>query len=95
MDAQRGSNFLAILFLQDQYPMNRDDLDEAIRIASVKLPSSAFDVAQRYYIVKHGSAVLNGYLGFAKGTRWLAMIRRDGGRKAFEQKVNELRQVCR
>lgn len=95
LDAQRGSNFLAILFLQDQYPMDGDDLEEAIRIASVKSPSSAFDAAQRYYVMKHGSAVLNGYLGFAKSTRWLAMIRRDEGQMTFDRKVNELRHVCR
>lgn len=75
--------------------MNGDDLEEAIRIASVKSPSSAFDAGQRYYIVKHGSAVLNGYLGFAKGARWLAMIRRDEGQAAFEVKVKELWQLCR
>ena len=95
MDAQTGSNFLAILFVQDQFPMNGDDLEEAIRIASVKSPSAAFDAGQRYYILKHGSAVLDGYLGFAKGVRWLAMIRRDEGRVAFETRVSELRQLCR
>lgn len=95
MDAQRGSNFLAILLLNDEIPMNGDDLEEAIQIAGSKSPSSAFGAAQRYYIVKHGSAVLNGYLGFAKGARWLAMIRRDEGQKAFEVKVNEMRQLCR
>ena len=95
MDAHTGTNFLAILFLNDQYPMDGDDVEEAIRIAGKKSPSGAINEAQRYYILRHGSAVSDGYLGFAKGTRWLAMIRRDEGKVAFEKKVVELRQLCR
>ena len=95
MDAHTGANFLLQLLLGDQYPMDGDDLEEAIRIAGKKSPSGAIDEAQRYYILRHGSAVLNGYLGFGKGTRWLAMIRRDEGQMAFEKKVAELRQLCR
>ena len=95
LDAQRGTNFLAILFFNDQYPMDGDDLEEAIRIASKKSPSGAINEAQRYYILRHGSAVLNGYLGFAKGTRWLAMIRRDEGEQVFFQKADELRRQGR
>ena len=95
MDAHTGANFLLQLLLGDQYPMDGDDLEEAIRIAGEKMPKSAFNEARRYYTLRHGNSTLNGSVGFAKGTRWLAMIRRDEGQMAFEKKVAELRQLCR
>lgn len=75
--------------------MDGDDLEEAIRIAGSKSPTGAFKEAQRYYIRRHGSAVQSGYLGFAKGTRWLAMIHDRSGAAAFETRVSEIRQLCR
>ena len=93
MDAKNGLQFLAVLFSDSRYPMDFADLEEAVKIARSKSPSSAFDVAQRYYILKHGSSVLNGYLAFAKGTRWLAILRRDEGSNAFETAVLNLWRV--
>lgn len=95
MDAHTGSNFLLQILLNDQFPMDGDDLEGAIRIAGEKMPKSAFNKALRYYKMRHGNSDLNGSLGFAKGTRWLAMIRRDEGEKVFEVKVSKLRQLCR
>ena len=93
MNAENGSQFLAMLLGSDEFPMDADDLEEAIKIASKKSPSGAFDAAQRYYITRHGSAVLDGYLAFAKGTRWLAVIRRNQGQAAFDAAVALLRKV--
>ena len=94
MNAQAGTQFLILLLSSDEYPMDTTDLEEAIRIASVKSPSGAFDAAQLYYATRHGSMVARGYLGFAKGTRWLAMIRRDEGQAAFDRALQQLRQVA-
>lgn len=85
MDAKSGIRFLSMLFLGSRYPMDKADLEEAIRIAGEKSPSAAFKLAQRYYVVRHGRAVTDGYLAFAKGTRWLAILRRDEGQAAFEE----------
>lgn len=93
MDAKSVTQFLAILIADSRYPMDAVDLEKAIEIAGAKSPSGAFDAAQRYYIMRHGSAVMNGYLAFAKGTRWLAIIRRDEGQKAFEAVIEQLRQA--
>jgi hypothetical protein len=73
--------------------MDADDLEEAAKIAREKSPSVAFGAARRYYIMQHGWAVSCGYPAFAKGTRWLAMIRRDEGQQSFEAVVEALRRV--
>lgn len=93
MDARSGIKFLAVLLSDSRYPMDAGDLEEAVRIASNKSPSAAFGMAQRYYASRHGSNVHDGYLGFAKGTRWLAVLRRDEGQAAFDAAVAELREV--
>ena len=90
MDAQTGSNFLLQLLLNDQFPMDGSDLEEAVKIAGEKMPKSAFNEARRLYKMRHGDSDLNGSLGFAKGARWLAVIRRDEGKAAFGAKVTML-----
>lgn len=95
MDARNGMQFLIALFCFPESKMDLEDLEEAIRIASTKSPSGSFDAAQRYYIMRHGSSVHAGYLAFAKGTRWLAMVRRDEGQQAFEAATEELRAQAR
>ena len=93
MEAKDGIGFLIQLLLDTAYPMDREDLEEAIRIAGSKSPSASFGVAQRHYVIRHGSGVHDGYLGFAKGTRWLAMVRRDEGDEAFQVAVTRLREA--
>ena len=90
MDAQTGKGFLTLLL--NQRLMGKDDLEEAIKIASEKSPTGAFRSAGIYFVGKHGTGIYNGYLAFQKGTRWLAMIRRDEGQAAFDAAVAELRQ---
>lgn len=88
MDAVTGVSFLKMLV--QQRLVDKEDIDKAVKIASSKSPSAAFDAAQQHFILKHGQGVLDGYLAFAKGTRWLAMLRRDFDRKVFEKAVDEL-----
>ena len=52
-----------------------------MRIASEKSPSAAFSLASRAAQL-HGHAGMD-TLALAKATRWLAVIRRDYGEKAF------------
>ena len=91
MDAQTGVLFLSLLVQQEK--ATEGDIEKAIEIAGSKSPSASFKVAQRYFVLQHGTSVQDGYLGFAKGTRWLAIIRRDEGQEAFESKASELREL--
>lgn len=95
MEARSGIQFLAMLLSDPRYPMDAVDFEEAVRIAGSRSPSAAFGDAERYYVVRHGRAVQNGYLGFAKGTRWLSVLRRDEGQAAFEAAVASLREMAR
>ncbi|OGY71107.1 MAG: hypothetical protein A2986_01865 [Candidatus Jacksonbacteria bacterium RIFCSPLOWO2_01_FULL_44_13] len=93
MDAERGHLFLLRLLKDNDIPMDGDDLEKAIEIASRKLPSGAFDEAQRHYITRHGNYVSLGYLTYAKGVRWLAMLRRESGQAAFDAACDALRRT--
>jgi hypothetical protein len=88
VDAQTGIQFLVLLARQGL--ADKEDIEKAVEIAGSKSPSASFDAAQLAFVLRHGQAVSNGYLAFAKGTRWLAVLRRDSGRKAFEEAVAEL-----
>lgn len=92
MNAQDGALFLQILLQDQSCPMDSDDLEEAIRLAGEYSPSAVFHRAAQYFASKHGET--RSHLGFAKGTRWLAMIRRDEGREAFCRKADELRRLA-
>lgn len=91
MDAQTGVGFLKLLVAQEL--ADAEDIAKAIEIAKAKSPSASFDAAGRAFAIRHGGAVSNGYLAFAKGTRWLAMVRRDEGQAAFDKAADELRQL--
>lgn len=58
---------------------------EFIKIARMKSPSAAFDLAL-IAARAHGIAGME-VIAIAKSTRWLAMIRRDHGEQMFEQVV--------
>lgn|GEM_PF-2351283 len=88
MDAQTGKQFLINLLASD-YPMDITDLEKAIEIAKEKNPTGAFKEAGRYYYMKYSNTI--GQLSFSKGTRWLAMIRRQNGEQAFKQACTDLR----
>lgn len=92
MQPENGAWFLAMLLSSDQFPMDGNDLEKAILIASKKSPSGAFDAGREYYQMRHGSFA-EGHVGFAKGTRWLAVIRRSQGQAVFDAAVALLRQV--
>lgn len=92
MDAQNGIGFLKMLIRIGGADV--DDIEEAIKIASEKSPSASFKVAGRYFFAKHGQDdPASECFAFAKGTRWLAMIRRDEGATSFQKAVAELRQM--
>ena len=66
--------------------------DQCIELAQTKSPSAVFELAQR-------AAILAGFnqmeaLGVAKATRWLTVIRRDYGQKAFEEAVDGIRKTA-
>lgn len=86
MEAKDGIGFLAFLISQGR--MIYADLKEAIRIAEENSPSSAFDRAARYYGIQHG--IVSEQRAFAKGVRWLAMIRRDESSEAFNEAITKL-----
>jgi (p)ppGpp synthase/HD superfamily hydrolase len=86
MEAKDGINFLAFLISQGR--MTYADLKEAVRIAEENSPSSAFDRAARYYAVQYGN--ITEQRAFAKGARWLAMIRRDESSEAFYEAIAKL-----
>lgn len=86
MEAKDRIGFLA--FLISQGHMAYADLKEAIRIASENSPSSAFDRAARYYAIHYG--IVNNQRAYAKGVRWLAMIRRDESLEAFNEVITKL-----
>ena len=95
MEAQDGIQFLILLLKDQRYPMDTQDLEAAIKIASRRQPTGAFKEAARHYAARHGSCVASGYLGFAKGTRWLAVLRRDEGEQAFEEICQKLKEVMK
>lgn len=87
MDAQTGIQFLVLLVQQGL--ADKEDIEKAVEIAGSKSPSASFDAAQLHFTLRHSQSASGGYLAFAKGTRWLAVLRRDSGRKAFEEAVAE------
>lgn len=95
MKAQAGIQFLSLLLSSPKHPMDATDLEEAIEIASRRKPSGAFKEAGKYYCQLHGRQIDNGYLAFQKGTRWLAMIRRDENAAAFKQACESLRTLAK
>ena len=89
MDARGGVQiFLSLPAAQGR--IEAADIEKAIEIASSKSPSASFDVAGLHARIK-GLDQMTG-LVFAKGVRWLAMIRRDEGQEVFEKACAELRQ---
>lgn len=66
-----------------------DAAEEAIELASTYAPSSAFDRAQAWWRL-HEPANQLATLAFAKGVRWLAMLRRDGEMDTFTTTCRQL-----
>ena len=64
-------------------------VEEAIDLASTYAPSSAFDRAQQW-CQQCGTSNQWSALGFAKGVRWLAMLRRDGEMETFTTVCHQL-----
>lgn len=90
MTAQEGVR--ALLFVGKALgQLSADDVELAIKIARVKNPSSAYSRAAHGWHLRHPGSL--GETGFAKGTRWLAIIRRDEGQTAFVVVCEELRQA--
>jgi hypothetical protein len=77
-----------ILYLAQFAP---EDRERAIEIARKCAPSGAFRLAQLTASAR-GQSIANA-LAFAKGTRWLAVIRRDEGVAAFLSAVEEVRRL--
>jgi len=88
MDAQTGVQFL--LLLRQAGKADQQDLEKAVEIAGSKSPSRAIKDAQMHHYLRYGDQMRA--LTFGKGTRWLAIIRRDEGDAAFQEKVAELRE---
>lgn len=86
MNAENGVQFLIALITREYITL--EDLKKAIEIAATKSPSAAFRRASEYCVL---AGKREYYLAFAKGTRWLAMLRRDQGQQAFEAEVAKLR----
>lgn len=92
MKATEGIRFLELLLANPSSGMTAEDLEEAIRLAGGYSPSASFSRASQHWVLKRGRGGFF-YLGFAKGTRWLAMIRRDEGIDAFNAAADQLRNV--
>lgn len=95
MEAQAGIQFLSLLLSSPKHPMDAADLEKAIEIAGRREPTGAFKEAGMHYCRRHGMSIDNGYLAFQKGTRWLAMIRRDEGDGAFVQACESLQKTAK
>ena len=81
MDAKNGiQQFLIGLFTAEK--IDRQDIERAIEIAKKFSPSAAFSQAKLYCRLYKGSPIWD--LGFAKGVRWLAILRRDSTPSEFE-----------
>lgn len=78
--------------LISQSLMTDDDLQKAIQIAENYQPSSAFKRAQEYWQINKTGLPISA-LAFAKGVRWLSMLKRDQGQKVFEAECERLRQI--
>lgn len=90
MDAKEGvQRFLIGLLSVKETTYNATDTEKAIEIASAKSPSAAFNEAQQYCRFFKSSPIWA--LGFVKGTRWLAVLRRDLGEQGFKMYVETLR----
>jgi hypothetical protein len=87
MEAKDGINFLAFLISAGR--MTYVDLKEAIKIAEENSPTSAYDRAARYYNI-HFCGIVSEQRAFAKGVRWLAMIRRDEDPVVFYEAIAKL-----
>jgi len=92
MDARSGvQRFLILPALAGR--LTAADIEQAIHIACEKSPSAAIDSGQVAFMVAHRGANEAVAIGFGKGCRWLAMIRRDEGQEVFGQICSELRQI--
>ena len=81
-----------MIFLSE--PLGRGQLDAeaietAIELADQFAPSKAFDRARDWWQRQHSSEWHG--LGFAKGVRWLAMLRRDSDEKTYTAACHQLR----
>ena len=84
---------LEVRALQPLMRVSQELRDECVGVAREKSPSAAFNLATR-------ASRLAGFgemeaLGIAKGTRWLAVIRRDYGTEIFNQAVGTLTAVSK
>lgn len=95
MEAHAGIQFLSLLLSSPKHPMDVEDLEKAIEVAGKREPTGAFKEAGRYYCSRHGTGINNGYLAFQKGTRWLAIIRRDESDEKFKQACESLRTTAK
>lgn len=80
--------------LISQSLMTNDDLEKAIHIAGNYQPSSAFKRAQEYWQINKSKLPVSA-LAFAKGVRWLSMLRRDQGQQAFESEIQKLKELMK
>ena len=88
MEAQEGMQLLVALLGVGR--MDASDLEKAIEIAAKNSPSRAIKAGQLHYFVKYSSDRLAA-LTYGKGTRWLAVLRRDEGEQAFREACTLLR----
>lgn len=63
--------------------------EEAIEIASTYEPNSAINRAEQWWRANE-SANPMGALGYGKGVRWLAILRRDGEMEKFTATCRQL-----
>lgn len=89
MNSQTGV-FVFLVTPAQRGELTEEDIEKAIEIAGSKSPSGSKQLATIH-------ATLRGLgqwkaLNYFKGVRWLAIIRRDEGDAAFQEKVAELRE---
>ena len=82
MRARDGMQFLL------SFP--REERQKAIDLAGGYAPSSAFRQAGMFYVLAHPDRGGHWELAFAKGARWLAVLRRDEGEEAFREASQEI-----
>ena len=88
MTAREGILFLVRLHQSSPGAMAQEDWHQAFEIVASNGSSASFKAAQRYYGSKHSGSLEA--LAFAKGVRWLSILRQEEGEQAFKEVCEQL-----
>ena len=88
MEAREGVLFLVRLYQSSKQAMTAEDWSQAFEIAASNGSSASFKAAERYYDSRHSDSLAT--RGFAKGVRWLSILRQQEGEQAFKEVCEQL-----